>query len=234
MRCDACLGRERDGAGVSLTPVVPSRTLVRHGFSSAFGWILLLLLACCSREPAFAQPWGPEPPGPEELADQARLALSQNLADYLFLGTLNADLQYSVHRAWTLQAGAKYDNWTWRHRMDTQFESRQQCYYVGARWWPWYTYSGWWLGGRLQYREYNRGGLFSQETEEGDAFGVGVSGGYSVHVNRWLNVDFGMGLWGGMTKYVTYACPYCGKRLDEGTKAFFLPDEARIALEFIF
>ena len=139
MRCNACIGRERDGAGVSLTPVVPSRTLSRR-VSLAAGWIFILLLACCSREPAFAQPVPPgAPSGPEELANQARLALSQNLADYLFLGTLNADLQYSVHRAWTLQAGAKYNNWTWRHRMDTQFESRQQCYYVGARWWPWYT-----------------------------------------------------------------------------------------------
>ena len=224
MKCDACTGGERDGTGESLTPVVPSRTLC-----------VFLALVCCTMLSLRAQPAQPGGrQGPEDLASQARLALSQNLADYLFLGTLNADLQYSVHRAWTLQAGAKYNNWTWRHRMDTQFESRQQCYYVGARWWPWYTYSGWWLGGRLQYREYNRGGLFSRETEEGDAFGIGASGGYSVHVNRWLNVDFGLGLWGGMTKYVTYACPYCGKRLDEGTKAFFLPDEARIALEFVF
>ena len=37
-----------------------------------------------------------------------------------------------------------------------------------------------------------------------------------------------------MTRYVTYACPYCGRRVDEGTKPFFLPNEARIALEFIF
>ena len=234
MKCDVCIGGVWDGAGLSLTPAVPSRTLGRRCVSAAAGWICALLLACCSWQPAPAQPVPPAATGPEELANQARLAVSQNLADYLFLGTLNADIQYSVHRAWTLQAGAKYNNWTWRHRMDTQFESRQQCYYLGARWWPWYTYSGWWLGTRLQYQEYNRGGIVSPQTEEGDAFGLGASGGYSVHVNRWLNVDFGIGVWGGMTRYVTYACPYCGRRVDEGTKPFFLPNEARIALEFIF
>jgi hypothetical protein len=234
MRCSSCIGGGGDGAGIRLTPAVPSRTPCPCGQRAALRKLCVLLPAVCLCFWSLAQPLPTEASGPAELADQARLALSQNLADYLFLGTLNADLQYSVHRAWTLQAGAKYNNWTWRHRMDTQFESRQQSYYVGARWWPWYTYSGWWLGGRLQYREYNRGGLFSQETEEGDAFGIGASGGYSVHVNRWLNVDFGLGVWGGMTKYVTYACPYCGKRLDEGAKPFFLPDEARIALEFIF
>ena len=55
-----------------------------------------------------------------------------------------------------------------------------------------------------------------------------------MHVNHWLNVDFGLFGWGGMTKYVTYACPYCGQRTDAGTKAFFLPDEVRVALQFIF
>ena len=77
-------------------------------------------------------------------------------------------------------------------------------------------------------------GIFSPETEEGDAFGVGLSGGYSVHVNRWLNVNFGIGGWGGLTRYVSYACPYCGKRTGEGTKAFFLPNELLVALELIF
>ena len=158
MKCNPCIGRDRDRTGFGLTPAALSLSLC-----------VLFTLFLCAVPSLRAQPVPQDAYGPEELANQARLALSQNLADYLFLGTLNADLQYSVHRAWTLQAGAKYNNWTWRHRMDTQFESRQQCYYVGARWWPWYTYSGWWLGGRLQYREYNRGGLFSQETEEGDA-----------------------------------------------------------------
>ena len=195
--------------------------------------LLFAVLLCAASAALGAQPLPQGPPGWEDLEKRARFGLSQNLADYLFLGTLNADVQYSVHRSWTLQAGAKYNNWTWRHRTDDQFESRQQAYYVGVRWWPWYTYSGWWAGTKLQYREYNRGGLISRETEEGDAFGAGLSGGYSVHVNHWLDVDFGIGFWGGFTRYISYACPYCGQRTGEGTKPFILPDEVRIALMFI-
>jgi len=172
--------------------------------------------------------------GPDFLERQARFAFSQNLADYLFLGTLNAELQYSIQRRWTLLGGARYNNWTWLQRQESQFESRQQTYYLGVRWWPWYTYSGWWLGSRMQFQEYNRGGILSPETEEGNAAGIGFSGGYSVHVNKWLNVNFGIGVWGGLSRYVCYACPYCGKRTDEGTKAFFLPDDLQIALELIF
>jgi Protein of unknown function (DUF3575). len=198
--------------------------------------ITLLLLAAALLPPVRAQEHaaGPGGYGPEELEDNARLALGTNLADALWLGTLGADLQYSVHRDWTLQAGVRYNNWTWRHRQDTQFESRRQTWYLGARWWPWYTYSGWWAGAKLQYEEYNRGGILSPETEEGDAFGLALGGGYSVHVNRWLNVDFGLYGWGGITRYVTYACPYCGRRTAQGTKPFLLPDEVRVALQFIF
>ncbi len=226
MKCRFFQGSARRRICESITPAKRRRGLL---------FLLLPLLACWTAPALRAQRLPQEgAAGREELEYQARLALSQNLADYLFLGTLNAGVQYSVHRNWTLGVGARYNNWTWRHRQDTQFESRQQTYYVGARWWPWYTYSGWWAGGKLQYQEYNRGGIRGPETEEGDAFGLSLGGGYAVHVNHWLNVDFGLFGWGGMTKYVTYACPYCGQRTDAGTKAFFLPDEVRVALQFIF
>ncbi|MCR4860519.1 MAG: DUF3575 domain-containing protein [Bacteroidales bacterium] len=229
MKCRIGIVGEKGGTGICLTPAAPPRTPFA---------LLALVLACLSAFSVCAAPLGDDPPGTgrgsEELEDRARLALGQNVADYLFLGTLNADVQYSVHRSWTLLAGARYNNWTWRHRREDQFESRQQTYYLGARWWPWYTYSGWWAGAKLQYQQYNRGGLLSLETEEGDAVGLSLGGGYCVHVNRSLNVDFGLFYWGGVTRYVKYACPYCGRRIDEGSKTFLLPDEIRIALQFIF
>lgn len=220
MRCKHPFREAWGGTCASITPVAPAR-------ASLFILLLLLLAAPC---PASAQ----RPPLREESGSRARLAVSQNLADYLFLGTLNAELQYAVRRNWTLGGGTRYNNWTWRRGRDDQFESRRKTFYVGARWWPWYSYSGWWAGGRLQYQEYNQGGLDGPETEEGDAVGFSLGGGYAVQVNSWLNVDFGLYGWGGMTRYVTYACPHCGQRTDAGTKAFFLPDELRVAVQFIF
>lgn len=85
-----------------------------------------------------------------------------------------------------------------------------------------------------QYQEYNRGGILSQKTEEGDAFGLSLGGGYSLMIHENLNLDFGLSLWGGQKTYVTYACPSCGKILDKGSKWFFLPNELRVAIQYIF
>ena len=89
---------------------------------------LFLFAACLLAGPvAQAQaPAGPPAGSQQALERRARVAVDQNLADYLFLGTVNAALQYSVHRNWTIGLGARYNNWTWRHRQDAQFQSRQQ------------------------------------------------------------------------------------------------------------
>lgn len=219
MKCKTDHPGARDGAGERLTPAAPSRTPLCRRLSL---WLLLL----CSVSGAWAQVRASE--------NRARFALSQNVADYLFLGTLNAGVQYSVHRAWTLQAGTRYNNWTWHEGEDDQFEWRQQTYYAGVRWWPWYTYSGWWAGARLQYKEYNHGGLLFPLAEEGDAAGLAIGAGYAIHINHWLNAEFGMYGWGGTARYVIYDCPHCGKRIREGTKTFLLPDEVLLSLQFIF
>lgn len=164
----------------------------------------------------------------------ARWAFSANIGNFATLFTLNGGIQYSIGRNFTAEATVDVNPWTFRSGKEGQFENRQQTYAVGMRFWPWYTYSGWWAGTKAQYQEYNRGGVASPETEEGDAFGLVIQGGYSVHVNRWLDIDFGFGFWGGKTWYTTYSCPHCGRVVDSGDKFFFLPNQAIVAAMFIF
>ena len=167
-------------------------------------------------------------------AQDARLAVSTNIADYALLVTPNIDVQYAVHKSVTLDAGAKINSWSFRQFTAEELKHRQQSYHLGAKWWPWYTFSGWWLGTAAQYSEYDCGGLFSNDSEAGDAYGLVVSGGYSIQLNRWLNFDLGLGVWGGRTRYVRYECPSCGRKTGEGDKYFILPADARLALQFIF
>ena len=49
-----------------------------------------------------------------------------------------------------------------------------------------------------------------------------------------INLDFGLGLWGGYTMYSRYSCTKCGEMLDSGGKWFILPDEIIVSLSFIF
>lgn len=170
----------------------------------------------------------------EKPSSDARLAIATNVTDYVYLLTPNIDIQYAAGRCVTAQAGAKYNNWSFNKATDREVKNRQQTYYLGARWWPWYSYSGWWLGAALQFQEYDNGGIFRKDAESGDAFGMNLSAGYSLQVARWFNIDLGVGFWGGKTNYTLYECPYCGKVVEEGSKAFFLPNEARLALQFIF
>lgn len=181
-------------------------------------FIVILLLVLC---------WKP--------VSGQRVSVSTNLLEYLNLATLNADVSYAVSRHWSVGAAVKYNPWTFNSaRVGKQFQNRQQCYSAAGRYWLWHTYSGWWFSGKLQYQEYNSGGLLDRSTEEGDRFGAGLSAGYTYMLHPRLNIEFGIGLWGGYRKYKVYSCPACGVTESAGAGAFVLPDDIRISLAYVF
>lgn len=188
--------------------------------------------------------------------EQARWAFSTNLVNWAWFGTANASAQYSVSRRLTLTAAARYNGFTYDENKPSQFETRQQTYGLGMRFWPWYTYSGFWFEGRALFSQYNEGGLKilgSSEyaltgtltAEEGYRVGPSVGLGYSVQVTSWFNIDVGLYGWAGRRWYKTYSCTKCGERIDPNgvnlgfdspaSKGWFIrPDEALISLMFIF
>ena len=163
-----------------------------------------------------------------------RFSVGTNAVDWASLGTINLDGSVAVSQHASVHAGAEVNPWTFRAGdQATQFQLRHASYWAEGRWWPWYVYSGWWFGGDLRYSVYNLGGVLSRETQEGDAYGIGAYAGYSLMLTPFMNIDFGVGVWGGYTQYTRYACPLCGVRIDHGGKGFILPD-ARVAIQFIF
>lgn len=197
--------------------------------------VVLFFLFIMSAAAAMAQTW----------------AVAVNAADAIDLGTISVEGSVAVSQHWSLHAGAKVNPWTFnKHNTwnglfsepdPDQKQSRKQVYAVGARWWPWNVYSGWWVGGKAQYQEYNRGGLRlpigvgnDSGAEEGDAFGAALSGGYSLMLKEHWNLDFGLGVWGGWTKYRKYEYPESGKLIEQGHKWFFLPNEVILSIVYIF
>ena len=163
------------------------------------------------------------------------LSVSTDLLGYARLGTMNLDASYAISRRWSLVAGVRYNPFTF-HKGDPQrqFQSRQQSYSVGMRLWPWHTWSGWWFAGKLRYQEYNRGGIISDKTEEGDRFGAGVYAGYTHMLSPHFNLEFGAGLWTGVSAYHQYSCPVCGLTMSSGNKFFLLPDDVMISIAYVF
>ena len=164
-----------------------------------------------------------------------QLSLATNAVEYFNLGALNGEVAVSLGHHLTLAAGAAYNPWNYGSEENGYLQNRQRNFSLGMRYWPWHTYSGWWVALKGQYREYNRGGfLGNQQSEEGDAWGSGLSVGYALMLSRHFNLDFGLGAWAGTTAYTTYACPRCGRILESGNKAFLQPDEMRAAIVYIF
>ena len=140
-----------------------------------------------------------------------KASVSTNLVGYMNLVTLNLETSCPVARHWSIYAGAKYNPFTFNlgeGREDAR--NKQQAYYAGTRYWPWNVYSGWWMAGKVMYQEYNSGGIFSPDTQEGDRFGFSIGGGYSHMIGKKLNIEFGAGLWSGMDWFTRYSCPVCG------------------------
>lgn len=171
-------------------------------------------------------------------------AVAVNAADAIDLGTIGIEGSAAVGQHWSIHAGAKVNPWTFnKHNTwnglfsepdPDQKQDRKQVYAIGARWWPWNVYSGWWVGAKAQYQEYNRGGILTKTAEEGDAFGAALAGGYSLMLKEHWNLDFGLGVRGGWTKYRKFAYPENGKIIEEGHKWFFLPNEVILSLVYIF
>ena len=138
-------------------------------------------------------------------ASAQRLSVATNLLDYADFGTLNVEGDVAVARQWTLTAGAKYNPFLFKADTPEPLSARQQLYAAGVRFWPWHVFSGWWIGGKVQYQEYNRGGI-----------------------------SLGAGVWGGLQRYTVYSCPVCGITEESGEKTFILPNDLALTLSYVF
>lgn len=164
-----------------------------------------------------------------------KFAISTNIVDWGFLGTMNIEADYAVHRHVSLNADVRINPWVFRKGDEQkQFQNKMQTYAVGVRWWPWYIYSGFWAGAKLQYMEYDCGGIFKRFNEKGDAYGLGLSLGYMFIISPEFNINLGLGGWGGYRKYKRYEWTCCGPEIESGNKMFFWPNELLLSFVYVF
>lgn len=168
-------------------------------------------------------------------ASAQKLQVSTNAVGLACLGTFNAQIDYALSQHWSIGAAGKYNPFSYDGGVaDSGVQLRQRSLSAVARYWPWHIYSGWWLCGKVQWQEYNMGGLLSEQTEEGQRYGAGITAGYTHMLSEHFNIEFGLGVWGGMKNYTVYACPTCGTKKDGGVKSFVMPNDVIIALSYVF
>ena len=68
-------------------------------------------------------------------------SISTNLVDYAQLGTLNLEASCGVARHWSLNAGVKYNPFSFENEeLQSPMQSRQRSVALGTRYWPWHIY----------------------------------------------------------------------------------------------
>lgn len=117
-------------------------------------------------------------------------ALSTNLVEMIAQSAVNLELMYSVSQHFTMDGIFRYGF------QDTTPYDQRERFALGARWWPWHVYSGFWVRGLVQAEYYNRDGISARDGA-GQAYGLSLSGGYSLMLTKWLDLDLGAGVWGG-------------------------------------
>ena len=132
-----------------------------------------------------------------EVQAQQKWTVSTNAMSWLNLGTINAEGSLKLDRHFTVNAGFVANPWSITTPTHVEIFNHQYGGYVGAKYWPWNAFSEWWVGAKLQYKNFEQVGLHTAEMRRGNAVGAGVSAGYSMMISRHFNLDFGLGLWGG-------------------------------------
>lgn len=162
-------------------------------------------------------------------------ALSTNLLGYADLLTLNLEFQYAVGRHWSLAMSGKSNGLTIKKGEENQIMDRKIVASVGAKYWPWYVYSGWWFSGFMRTENFSQSNLTkNMGFRSGDSYGAGVSAGYALILSKWFNLDFSVGAWGGYRTTSTYEFPDLEHSAGRSSKAFIDIADICVSAMFVF
>jgi len=165
-----------------------------------------------------------------------KFAVSTNAFYWAYYGTINAEMSMSVAQHVSLQLGGRYNPWNFSSG-DTARYMKEKCAYFGFRYWPWYVYSGWWVGAKGQYKDFNVTNLppYPGSLREGKSVGGGLSAGYTLMLKKNWNIEFSAGLWGGYhLDYNVWASAAKKEVLKSGPRPFVDMDEIGITFMYIF
>lgn len=163
------------------------------------------------------------------------MSVSTNVLGWADYGTINLSAEVSLARHFSFEAGGRYNPFSFQRQSGLTVRNQQKTAYAGVRYWPWYVFSGWWMGIKGQWSEYSRTGIWRFAVDEGKRYGVGLSAGYTWMISKGFNIDFGIGGWGGrIYDHTLYHCLKCMEIRETGPKNFIALDDVSVSLMIIF
>ncbi|MBR2093950.1 MAG: DUF3575 domain-containing protein [Candidatus Methanomethylophilaceae archaeon] len=154
---------------------------------------------------------------------QAEFAVSTNAVEWFVRGGINAGAHLSFSRHWSVDADALY-----RFGKKGIFETgRELQAYAGARWWPWSSFSGLYVGSGFKHERWLDEYLLTYKDRT--RTGMSLRLGYAILLHQHFNLEIGAAVWGGIEE--TY---------DEGNDVrvkngwFRDLDNFRIGLMYVF
>lgn len=164
-----------------------------------------------------------------------KFAVSTNLVEWANFATANLDASLSVSQHISLFVGGRYNPWEFRTAKGMQVYEKQKTAYAGFRYWPWYVYSGWWVGGKLRYSDFSYTGVIRPKLAEGKSVGAAVNFGYTWMIHERFNIEVGGGIWGGRhLDYAMYMTPENMLVKSEGPRNFVFIDDLSVSLMYVF
>ncbi len=169
--------------------------------------------------------------------------IKSNLLSDAFMN-VNLGIEAGLAPKWTLDVEAELNDWTLSHGRRWKHWAVQP----EARYWFCDRFAGHFVGVHIHGGQYNMGGfngvyhLFGTDARklkdnryEGWFAGAGVSYGYAIDLSPHWNLEGEIGIGWSYTKFDTYECDECSKRVDSGKHHNYVgPTRLAINLVYLF
>lgn len=163
------------------------------------------------------------------------MSVSTNVLGWVDYGTINLSAGVSLARHFSFEAGGRYNPFSIQRQSGLTVRNQQKTAFASVRYWPWYVFSGWWIGIKGQWSEYSKTGIWRFAVDEGKRYGVGLSAGYTWMISKGFNIDFGIGGWSGrMYDHTLYHCLKCMEIREAGSKNFIALDDVSVSFMIMF
>lgn len=173
--------------------------------------------------------------GVSQTSHGQKVSLSTNLVEWGNFGTANLDAGMSVSQHLSVFVGGRYNPWKFEANSGMPIYNNQTTVYGGLRYWPWYVYSGWWIGAKIRYTDFAETGVLRPKLFEGRSIGAGLSFGYTWMLNEHFNIELGAGAWGGRhLEFAQYRTVRSMELQDSGPRNFVWIDDLALSIMYVF